>query len=57
MAHCYPREVPQSILQDPSREAEVKVFRALASLPDSFRRRKLRDAETAIDGSIWTWRG
>ncbi len=55
MAHCYPREVPQSVLQDPSREAEVKVFRALASLPDPFHvfysvKWLVRDRRRAQDG-------
>lgn len=37
MAYCYPRGVPQSVLQEPPREADVKVYRVHASLPESFR--------------------
>lgn len=36
MAQCYPKFVPESIRQDPSRDAEVKVYTALATLPDPF---------------------
>lgn len=36
MAKIYPQEPPQSVLDDPKRNAELKVFYALKSLPDPY---------------------
>jgi len=36
MSRCYPKALPESVLQDPAREAEIKTYNALASLPDPF---------------------
>lgn len=55
MARCYPNALPESVLQDPARVAEVKVYNALASLPDPYHvfysvRWLVRDRRRARDG-------